>query len=343
MPVFVEALAADLKEKAEETQLKKLDALQAQISRDFDALSTDLETPGKMSWLNQDSNYKKSICEVIEFKLVRMSKLVRELSAFEEGYLEDPLTTGLHVAAREGRTKTVAALLSFGADADAKDKAGRRALELAKDDATFEALKAGGATMSDMTQQKKNDLLIEYVKKGLAGGALMALQAGADVNHKDEAGNTAVELAQNAQTIDVLKGAGATMPEFPEEKKNDLLIEYAKKGATGGALMALQAGADVNHKDKYERTALHWAAKEGHEALAQGLLGAGADINAADAAGWTPLHWAAVCNKPEVAKVLLANGAQVNAGNNAGRTALANARTRGHREMEALLLQHGAE
>ena len=50
MPVFVEALAADFKEKAEETQLKKLDALQAQISRDFDALSTDLETLEKMSW-----------------------------------------------------------------------------------------------------------------------------------------------------------------------------------------------------------------------------------------------------------------------------------------------------
>ena len=48
--VLVEALAADFKEKAEETQLKKLDALQAQISRDFDALSTALATPGKMSW-----------------------------------------------------------------------------------------------------------------------------------------------------------------------------------------------------------------------------------------------------------------------------------------------------
>jgi len=34
------------------------------------------------------------------------------------------------------------------------------------------------------------------------------------------------------------------------QKKNDLLIEYAKKGATGGALMALQAGADVNHEDE---------------------------------------------------------------------------------------------
>ena len=120
MAVLVGALAADFK-LAE----NKLDALEAQISRDFDAfdaLSTELETPEKMSWLNQDSNYKQSICEVIDFKHVRMSKLVRELSALDKRYLEDALTTDLHVAAREGRTKTVAALLSFGADADAKDK-----------------------------------------------------------------------------------------------------------------------------------------------------------------------------------------------------------------------------
>ena len=113
MPVLVEALAADFKEKAEETQLKKLDALEAQISRDFDAfdaLSTDLATPEKMSGLNQDSNYKQSICEVIDFKHVRMSKLVREQSALGKDYLQDSLTTGLHVAAREGRTKTAAAL-----------------------------------------------------------------------------------------------------------------------------------------------------------------------------------------------------------------------------------------
>ena len=34
------------------------------------------------------------------------------------------------------------------------------------------------------------------------------------------------------------------------QKKNDLLIEYAMMGATGGALMALQAGADANHTDE---------------------------------------------------------------------------------------------
>ena len=144
-----------------------------------------------------------------------------------------------------------------------------------------------------LQEEEKNDLLFQYAKKGATGGALMALQAGADVNHKDmvgysclhiaaaqgshdilrillnagakvsaknKAGNTAVELAQNAQTIDLLKGAGATMPEFPVEKKNNLLLEYAKKGATGGALMELQAGADVNHNDRESATALHWAA-----------------------------------------------------------------------------------
>jgi ankyrin repeat protein len=296
----------------------------------------------------------------------------------------------LPIAAKKGRHDLVKLLLDFKADPNAKDKAGRRALELAKDNATFEALKAGGATMSDMTQQQKNDLLIEYVEKGLAGGALMALQAGADVNHKDtsryryyaqgnsclhiaaaqgsneilrillnagaqvsaknKAYNTALELAQNAQTMDVLKGAGATMPEFPEERKNDLLIEYSKKGLPGGALMALQAGADVNHINKYgdmplqmaaaynnlevakvllangaqvnaqtgsiSETALHIAASDGREALAQVLLGAGADMNAATESGRTPLHMAAGRHGPsdlEVVKVLLGAGANINA------------------------------
>ena len=50
MAVLVEALAAEFEEKAEETQLKKLDELQAQILRDFNALSTVLKEPEKMSW-----------------------------------------------------------------------------------------------------------------------------------------------------------------------------------------------------------------------------------------------------------------------------------------------------
>jgi len=223
-------------------------------------------------------------------------------------------------AAEDGDMHKVASLIKAGTDVVCKNGAGNTAVELAQNAQTIDLLKGAGVTMPEFPEEEKIDLLIEYAKKGLAGGALMAIQAGEDVNHKDKAGNTAVELAQNAQTIDLLKGEGTTMPEFPEEKKNNLLIEYAKKGATGGALMAIQAGADVNHK------------------------GSG---------GYTPLHYTARDNKPEVAKVLLANGAQVNVGDNGGRTALRVAREFdsfgrwsplvGNPEMEALLRQHGAE
>ena len=49
------------------------------------------------------------------------------------------------------------------------------------------------------------------------------IKEGADVNEQNEAGNTAVERAQNAQTVEVLKAAGATMPEIPDKEKNTLL------------------------------------------------------------------------------------------------------------------------
>ena len=84
-------------------------------------------------------------------------------------------------------------------------------------------------TQSHKVTKKKNWLLLEYVKKGLTGGVLMAIQAGTDANHKNEVGNTAVDRAQNVQTLEVLKEAGDTMPKFPEEKKNWLLHQYAQK------------------------------------------------------------------------------------------------------------------
>ena len=81
------------------------------------------------------------------------------------------------------------------------------------------------------------------------------------------------------------------MPEIPDEDKNRRLHEYARKGLTGGVLMALQVGADVNQNhNENSWTALHRAAAYGHHALAQALLGTGADINAENSRGRTPLY-----------------------------------------------------
>ena len=67
---------------------------------------------------NQDAHYKEAICNVIDFKHPRLEQLVK--AAYDDD--ADPQSTGLIVAAKTGHGKTVAALLSAGASADARDK-----------------------------------------------------------------------------------------------------------------------------------------------------------------------------------------------------------------------------
>jgi hypothetical protein len=225
MPVLVEALAADFK-LAE----NKLDALQAQISREFVALSTKLATPENISWLNQDSNYKESICEVIDFKNVSLSKLVRELSALDKDYLQDRLTTGLHVAAREGRTKTVAAILALGlcVDIAAQDKDGMTSLMLAcanknaeAADMLIEATKNAGA-LDVQSKWHKRSALHWASFSGLESTLAKLLSLGADAALEDADGMTSSMLSVN-QAQD---GAGCSAAKFSGELKGGSLESF---------------------------------------------------------------------------------------------------------------------
>ena len=65
---------------------------------------------------------------------------------------------------------------------------------------------------------------------------------------------------------------------------------------------------DVNERDLYARTALHWAAKGGKDALCTALVAKEADPNAVDANGLTPLLHAALCGHETTVKVLIAAG-----------------------------------
>ncbi|MGZ6255369.1 MAG: ankyrin repeat domain-containing protein [Candidatus Chromulinivorax sp.] len=80
----------------------------------------------------------------------------------------------------------------------------------------------------------------------------------------------------------------------------------------------LQTGADVNARNIFGQTPLHYA--QTAEQTKQ-LLVAGADVNARDDDGWTPLHMAETAAKTEL---LLAAGADVHARDNNGLTPLHN-------------------
>jgi ankyrin repeat protein len=67
----------------------------------------------------------------------------------------------------------------------------------------------------------------------------------------------------------------------------------------------LGAGADVNAKNSWSKTALHYAAEYGRH-----LLGAGSDVNAKDSYFETPLNYAIDNGKREVEALLRQHGAE---------------------------------
>jgi len=93
----------------------------------------------------------------------------------------------------------------------------------------------------------------------------------------------------------------------------------------------LKEGADPNaREDLWERTALHWAARNStNPVTVKVLLAAGAELNARDDWKHTPLHLAALRNEnPEVVEALLAAGADQTAQSKKSKTPLQVARKR---------------
>jgi len=104
----------------------------------------------------------------------------------------------------------------------------------------------------------------------------------------------------------------------------------------------LEAGADVNLKDRDGRTALMYAARDGHAAAAELLVLWMAKVDDQDDDGRTALIFAASQNNESVVKVLLRRGATVDLANYENRTALMYACREGSIEVAQQLLDANA-
>ena len=63
---------------------------------------------------------------------------------------------------------------------------GSTAMDLARNIATFECLRAAGGKMPEFTDENKNTLLLGYARNGRAGHVRTVLEAGANAAHTDE-------------------------------------------------------------------------------------------------------------------------------------------------------------
>jgi glycerophosphodiester phosphodiesterase len=112
--------------------------------------------------------------------------------------------------------------------------------------------------------------------------------------------------------------------------------------------MLVEAGVDINWQDKDGETALHIAARFGHDECAKVLLKGTAEQKAnlelvENSFAWTPLHIAAVDGHPSVAQLLVDAGADVDKVDSSGWTAKEHAALRGHLPIARLLAAHSRD
>ena len=109
--------------------------------------------------------------------------------------------------------------------------------------------------------------------------------------------------------------------------------------------MLVDAGVDLNWQDDMGETALHIAARFGHDECAKILLSGSAtqkiDIELTEKSySWTALHIAAVDGHLSVARLIADAGADVDKTDSSGWTAQEHAALRGHLNIARLLLQY---
>jgi ankyrin repeat protein len=132
------------------------------------------------------------------------------------------------------------------------------------------------------------------------------IEDGADVNAKNDDGNTALMMASwngHIEVVRFLLKNGADV-NAKNNDDNTALQTASMNGRTETVAMLLNNGADVNMKDEEGTTALGAASEAGETEVVKLLLKNGADVNVIDDNEYTALDWAVEFGHTEVVRLL---------------------------------------
>jgi uncharacterized protein len=211
-------------------------------------------------------------------------------------------------------------------------------------------LGAGCAGKQPESSADADGELIVAARAGDVGRVRSLLERDAAVDARDASGATALVAAAYGNHVDVagsLIEAGADVNVKDERQQSAYPIATSEVGDDPRLLeLTLVNGADVDAKDSYNGTGLIRAADRGHVRIVERLLDTKVEVDRVNRLGWTALLEAIILGggdreHTEVVRLLVAAGADVNLADGDGVTPLGHARRQGYDEIAAILQRSG--
>jgi len=245
----------------------------------------------------------------------------------------------LHRAVQEGDVERIQLLLQLGADPNSQAPDGRTALFFACDNQKIIKLLIEVGVNPNIGSISGETPLYRACALDQLGSARILLEHGADPCGNDPRYRPILSRP-SAELIELLVSHGEDI--HAEDFSGLSLIHRAAQGPYPGVLKKLlDLGADVNHRNPWGATPLHFvAASEDKGQCTLMLINAGAEVGFPDNNKYTALHWAASSGRYLTAAVLLAMGADFTVLDNEGRSPLDRTFDRpysGHKVVETIL------
>ena len=187
--------------------------------------------------------------------------------------------------------------------------------------------------------------LMIAVQKGHIEIAQNLLDFGAEINTKEK-NYAPLHLAvflENLNLVKMLLENGANVNFLVMNNSSALEIAAFENKSEHIAKFLLDSGAEINHCNDKQETALHFSVNRGHFVISKLLIENQAKVNAQEQNGLTPLHIATRVNSIPLIELLLNHGSDPNVQDRELNNCLHHAILRKNVEIAKILLNHEAD
>ncbi len=252
--------------------------------------------------------------------------------------------TALHWASWSGHLDVAEYLVSKGADINAKDKNGKTPLNAAID-------QKHDGMVKYLKQAQLNEQLLAAVQRSDFSKVKDLVNRGANINAKDNGGNTLLHNASRFGNLDAVKcliskdadiDAKDNNGRTPLDVADSSIIKILRQAHLDKELLLtvknekdLKTINDLIAKDIDDRThGGFYYTWSGNLGTVEFLVSKDVSVNVTDKYGCTLLHWAALKGHSDIAKFLVDKEANVNAKDILGRTPIHFAVMNNHKDIQ---------